>query len=37
VFAWTVNDPLDAQALVAAGIDGLISDRPDVIADAVRE
>jgi glycerophosphoryl diester phosphodiesterase len=37
VFAWTVNDPLSAQALVAAGIDGLITDRPDAIADAVRD
>jgi glycerophosphoryl diester phosphodiesterase len=37
VFAWTVNDPRDAQALVAAGIDGLITDRPDAIAAAVRD
>jgi glycerophosphoryl diester phosphodiesterase len=36
VFAWTVNDPGDARQLVAAGIDGLITDRPDAIAAAVR-
>jgi glycerophosphoryl diester phosphodiesterase len=37
VFAWTVNDPDEARALAAAGIDGLITDRPDAIAEAVRE
>jgi glycerophosphoryl diester phosphodiesterase len=37
VFAWTVNDPADARALAAAGIDGLITDRPDAIAAAVRD
>ena len=37
VFAWTVNDPGDARQLAAAGIDCLITDRPDAIAAAVRK
>lgn len=30
VYAWTVNDPAEMAALIGRGIDGLITDRPDL-------
>jgi glycerophosphoryl diester phosphodiesterase len=35
LLAWTVDDPAKAAALVAAGADGLISDRADVLRAAL--
>lgn len=29
VFAWTVNEPADIHRLIAWGVDGIITDRPD--------
>ena len=31
VTPWTVNEPADMQRLVAFGVDGMISDRPDLL------
>ncbi len=30
IYVWTVNDPATMRALVAAGVTGLITDRPDL-------
>ncbi|WP_406860252.1 glycerophosphodiester phosphodiesterase family protein [Streptomyces sp. HUAS MG47] len=35
VSAWTVNDAADARRVAGLGVDGIITDRPDVIAAAV--
>ena len=32
IHAWTVNDEARMRELAAAGIDGIITDRPDVLA-----
>jgi len=32
IFAWTVNDPHEAARLIDSGIDGLISDFPEMVA-----
>ncbi len=37
VIPWTVNDKSDMLALMALGINGIISDRPDLLLKAVRE
>ena len=31
VVPWTVNDSLDMQRIIAMGVDGMISDRPDLL------
>lgn len=35
VHAWTVNDPDQMKALLALGIDGIITDRPDLLNEVV--
>ncbi len=35
VYAWTVDDPARARALAALGVDGLCTNRPDVIRQAL--
>ena len=35
VVVWTVNDPADMKRMVEWGVDGLITDRPDVFRSAV--
>ncbi|MGI5351619.1 glycerophosphodiester phosphodiesterase family protein [Streptomyces sp. CA-250714] len=37
VFTWTVNDADTARKVADAGVDGIISNKPDVISDAVRQ
>jgi glycerophosphoryl diester phosphodiesterase len=31
VNVWTVNEPADMQHLLALGVDGIITDKPDVL------
>ncbi|MFF7329346.1 glycerophosphodiester phosphodiesterase [Streptomyces sp. NPDC090306] len=35
VFAWTVDDAARARTLAGFGVDGIITDRPDVVRDAL--
>ncbi len=35
VFAWTVDDEGDMRALLEAGVDGVMTDRPDLLARAL--
>lgn len=37
VYAWTVNDPQQMIKLMGSGIDGLITNRPEVARDAIAE
>jgi glycerophosphoryl diester phosphodiesterase len=37
VFVWTVNDPADMRYLSRIGVDGIITDRPDVLLGIVEE
>jgi glycerophosphoryl diester phosphodiesterase len=36
VYVWTENDPASLPAWIALGVDGLITDRPDRMAEALR-
>ncbi|HEX3302479.1 MAG TPA: glycerophosphodiester phosphodiesterase [Thermomicrobiales bacterium] len=35
VYAWTVNNPKPIQRLIAQGVDGVISNRPDLVQEAL--
>jgi glycerophosphoryl diester phosphodiesterase len=37
VIPWTINDPKDMQSLIALGVDGIISDRPDLLRSVLQE
>jgi glycerophosphoryl diester phosphodiesterase len=37
VIVWTVNDPAVIAKVLAMGVDGIISDRPDVVRDEMRK
>ncbi len=35
VHVWTVNDPDDMRRLLDLGVDGIVTDRPDLLNDVV--
>jgi glycerophosphoryl diester phosphodiesterase len=37
VIPWTVNDPKDMRRLIAMGLDGIITDRPDLLINVLKE
>ncbi|GGC53908.1 glycerophosphoryl diester phosphodiesterase [Hoyosella rhizosphaerae] len=37
VHVWTVDDDSDMRALLDIGVDGIVTDRPDVLIDVLRE
>jgi glycerophosphoryl diester phosphodiesterase len=37
VLAWTVNDPADMARMIDLGVDGLVTDRPDLARRVLQE
>ena len=35
VLAWTVNEPRDIERMLDLGVDGIVSDRPDRVREAM--
>jgi glycerophosphoryl diester phosphodiesterase len=35
VLAWTVNQPVDMERMLDLGVDGIVSDRPDLVREAM--
>jgi glycerophosphoryl diester phosphodiesterase len=35
IHAWTVNEPADMERLLAMGVDGIVTDRPDLLNEVV--
>ncbi|NJN83300.1 MAG: glycerophosphodiester phosphodiesterase, partial [Caldilineaceae bacterium] len=36
VHAWTINDPAEMERLIGLGVDGIITDRPDLLLEVVQ-
>ena len=36
VVVWTVNEPEDMRRMIALQVDGIITDRPDLLAEVLR-
>jgi glycerophosphoryl diester phosphodiesterase len=36
VLAWTVNSPGDITQMIDIGVDGIVSDRPDLVREQMR-
>lgn len=37
VYYWTVNDPAEMRRLIELGVDGIITDRPDILQEVIKE
>jgi len=35
VDAWTIDDPAEMQMLIEIGVDGIITDRPDLLMEVL--
>jgi glycerophosphoryl diester phosphodiesterase len=35
IHVWTINDPAEMESLLAAGVDGVMTDLPDVLLEVL--